>query len=543
MYKRITLIIVMIMFLLSLYGCSIDPLSNNVSIENHNEDIIVENEYNSWIVNSESEYIIIENTLYGRGKNSLGLFGNDINYFSETWNKIANNVKHIEGNDDVLLYLTFDGDLYGLGNQNNKIFIKETKNNIADSKITKPILLESDCKYVSFSNEFIAIIKNDNTLWCWGESENGQGTIVTDVISKPLQIASNIQFVKTFGFSVAWIDTNGNLYLCGDNSFNQIGNETTGAGSSEKRDDIVTTPFCALKKCNNFSVTDNMIIKANTIDGKEYMWGNYHNSTPTERSKELPLKTEPTDFSKGITIEDNNVLRKKDYPIVFYKEKDKKGNLSIISKSSDLDSDKSIVKTELAPPFTMSLVGNSLIISSKNDNFTYLLTYNEISSAQINDIKLSLLYENYAIPVYVKYSNHLVLALPESYKELILNTHSGEINEGEFWDYSKFDNKPSIKPSEAKTIALKELKKTKYITSTKKECDYSKIESISLVLEPCFQNLWLTSWTTQEFFKNKDSINWCYHITVSNTQTKNDVMDVLIDSNSGDIYSITNVSD
>lgn len=539
--KAISSMMAIILLFLMITGCYSQPnyQNNNLSTEEVLNDnivktIIVNNEFNSWSVTSKSEYIIIDGILYGRGTNSLGIFGNKIGKFYDAWTKIAENVNHIEADDNLLLYLTYDGNLYGLGKSNNKVLCNKSAAIVYDNLTIEPILLCSKCNFFSHSNEFITVIKDDSTLWFWGESKNGQGATVTDIVTKPIKIAKNIQFVKSFGYTVAWIDFYGNLYLCGDNSFNQIGN-------GNKNTNVVSTPFCALKECNYFSVSNDIVINATTIDETEYIWGNYHKSTPTPKSKDLPLKTEATDFSKGITIQDNdNTLRKKDYPIIFYKDKDEKGNLSIISKSSNFDQNKSIVKTNLVPPFTMNLIGNSLTISSKNDNSLYLLTYNESSGGQINNIKMSLLYENYALPVYVKDSNHLVLALPQSYKELILDTHTGKTQEGEFWDYSEFDNKPNIKPSEAKDIALKELCKNKYVGLDKRENNFSNIKSILLVLQPSLRSSSLNSWITPEFFNNNDSINWCYHIKISNPKNELDIMEIFIDADTGDVYSIIN---
>ena len=369
--------------------------------ENNLENVKVEFDYNDWSTVSKSEYKIIEKDLYGRGEDIFSATNHTTNTFSEKWNKIAENVQHVEANNNAVLYLTFDGNIYGLGKSSSNIFYNQN----SDELINEPILLCTNCKYFSLSNNFVVTIKNDDTLWFWGESKHGQSTMIKETISKPQKIAENIQFVKAFGYSIAWIDQQGNLYLCGDNSFNQIGNGNIGSGKPSQLQDIVSTPFCALRNCISFSVTDNMVITAKTNDGINYIWGNYHCPVPTNISNEFPIKAESTNFSNNISFESNNAVSGKDNTITFSKGKDNKGNLSIIYKSSIYDENSKVVKSNLVPPFTMSLIGNSLLISSKNDDCLYLLSYNELPGGRINNIKMSLLYSHFAVPVYVKDSN------------------------------------------------------------------------------------------------------------------------------------------
>lgn len=497
-------------------------------------------EFNENCFDSSSQYVIQSNVLYGRGYNYNRILGEDSDSFYENYTKIAENVIHIDACNGSLLYLTKDNKVYGIGNSSGGTLQ-------ANRNIAEPTLLFENCKFFSVGKNFVLAIKNDNSLWFWGDSKHGQGTIVKDVIYEPIKITDNVQFTKAFGYTSAWVDEYGSLYLCGDNSYNQIGNGNKGSGNPEKYTDIVTTPFCALKNCISFEVTDNSVIRAKTDSGDEYIWGNFHSATPNLKAKEMPQKTSSTQLANGkIRYQKNNILEVPESLQTFYIDKDENGNESIISKKYSLDSnsEKKVVKSNIAPPFLLSsLDGGALTISSVTDDCVYLIAYNELGNGMINNINTTVLYDHYAVPIYIKDSSHLALAVPGAPKELLLNTETGKSENGEFLDYSKLDNKPNIKSSDAENIALKELRKSKYAYYNNIEHDFSIVESISLVLEPDFQNLLFSSRITSKFFDNINSISWCYQINVSNSKNENDIMEIILDANSGDIYSITNISD
>lgn len=497
-------------------------------------------EFNENCFDSSSQYVIQSNVLYGRGYNYNRILGEDSDSFYENYTKIAENVIHIDACNGSLLYLTKDNKVYGIGNSSGGTL--QANRNVAEAT-----LLFENCKFFSVGKNFVLAIKNDNSLWFWGDSKHGQGTIVKDVIYEPIKITDNVQFTKAFGYTSAWVDEYGSLYLCGDNSYNQIGNGNKGSGNPEKYTDIVTTPFCALKNCISFEVTDNSVIRAKTDSGDEYIWGNFHSATPNLKAKEMPQKTSSTQLANGkIRYQKNNILEVPESLQTFYIDKDENGNESIISKKYSLDSnsEKKVVKSNIAPPFLLSsLDGGALTISSVTDDCVYLIAYNELGNGMINNINTTVLYDHYAVPIYIKDSSHLALAVPGAPKELLLNTETGKSENGEFLDYSKLDNKPNIKSSDAENIALNELRKSKYAYFNNIEHDFSIVESISLVLKPDFQNLLFSSRITSKFFDNINSINWCYQINVSNSKNENDIMEIILDANSGDIYSITNISD
>lgn len=538
--KKLFCMIVLIMFMISLLiGCNKETENiSEHSSSNIENTININLEFNNDCIDSCTQYIIQSDNLYGRGYNYNKILGQDSDVFYENYIKIAENVIHIDACNGTLMYLTKDYKVYGIGNTQGGILQ-------ANQNVTEPILLFENCKFFSIGKNFALAIKNDNSLWFWGESKHGQGTIVKDVVYEPVKIADNVQFVKAFGYTSAWIDEYGSLYLCGDNSFNQIGNEEKGSGISSKYEDIVSTPFCALKNCISFDVTDNSVIYAKTQNGDEYIWGNYHSTVPNLRIKEMPPKTESTQLASGrIHHQYNNILEVPESLQTFYIDKDENGNESIISKRYSLDNnaEKKIVKSNIAPPFILSsLAGGALTISSVTDDCVYLVSYYERGDGLINNINTSVLYDHYAVPIYIKDSTHLALVVPNSQRELLLNTETGKTEDGEFLNDSNLDNKPAITEQEARKIALNELSKSKYKAFAQKEHSFSAVGVSTLEYKPQYQGDYFNSWVTKDYFNNNPSWIW----TVKVGCDKDDLCDMIVYVNAadGNVLYVANSSD
>ena len=123
-------------------GCAAQTEKNNGGqletspTETTSENVTVEVAYNDWSITSKSEYKIIEKDLYARGENVFFASGHTQNTFSEKWNKIAENVQHVEANDNAVLYLTYDGNIYGLGKSSSNIFYDQN----SDTQIANTFL-------------------------------------------------------------------------------------------------------------------------------------------------------------------------------------------------------------------------------------------------------------------------------------------------------------------------------------------------------------------------------------------------------------------
>lgn len=71
------------------------------------------------------------------------------------------------------------------------------------------------------------------------------------------------------------------FFLCGNNSYGQIGNGSEGCGFPTLYKDIVTTPYCALSECIYFNSTTNNMVIAKTIEECKFYWGNNKILKPT----------------------------------------------------------------------------------------------------------------------------------------------------------------------------------------------------------------------------------------------------------------------
>lgn len=497
---------------------------------------------NERVVAGQAEYMVFNGALQGRGEDSLGLFPHAQNGFCAAWDTIAENVQHFDTDGSVLLYLTDDGKIYGVGQADSAVFCGQDVQPDANGVVREPVLLFEDCSYFSLGDGFVTAIKTDASLWFWGDSRHGQGTQVCDQIEEPQQIAQNVQYAENFGATSAWIDFQGSLYLCGDNSKNQIGNGTSGCGDPDKLQDIVSTPYCALRNCLSFTVTENGVLYAKTSDGETYMWGNFHSAAPTAREAELAPVIIATEFASGVSAETNGRITDPGGVMTFAKEQDANGAYSQIVKTSIYDAEKTAVITGLVPPFTMFMAGSGLMAASVNDDCLYFISYQTLTGGRINNIQRYLLHDGYAVPVTVQDSQNLVLATPCSDRALVLNTMSGDTQAGDLWADVKMDSAPVLSAGAAQSLARQELQKATYTSIGGKTYDFSDLESCTLYFQPELRGD-PQSWITPDSVAQRESMTWCYCLRFSDPADDLAAMDVCVDANTGTIYQISFTSD
>ncbi len=176
--------------------------------------------------------LVIKNdgTLWGWGNNNggeLGLNTNQPEYFtpqlissSTVWSKVFTGVSKCSFaiKNDGTLWVWGDGvgGRLGLGNQ---------------SLIYIPTQLgtETDWDYVTSGSHTIAK-KTNGTLWGWGSNIYGQLNLGTNSIElNPVQIstATNWQKIVCGGLHTLAIKTDGTLWACGLNDYGQLGDGTT----------------------------------------------------------------------------------------------------------------------------------------------------------------------------------------------------------------------------------------------------------------------------------------------------------------------------
>lgn len=541
MKKCVCSIAIFLILAVLLTGCgapSSGPTDENTNSPVGEQSLL--NEYNLRCTDIQAEYEIVDGILYGRGYNYNMILGDDDDRFYDANVKIAENVVHVEARNGVLLYLTNDGKVYAKGRE---VLGIPTALDYVENYYDEPELLFEDCLYFSLGTSFVLAVKNDNSLWFLGESLNGQGAAVFEYVSEPIKIADKVKFAKAFGYTSAWIDDNGDLYLCGDDSRNQIGNGgEKGSGFPSFYEDIVEMPYRALENCVSFTVTENTVIYAKTADGAEYMWGNHHSTSPTLKPKEMPERTGSTKFAIGVIWQDYyGVLHSDGSPLTFYIDpsEERPYDLSVITKTTIWDSTKErkIMKSNLVPPFQISLVGGGVTISSENDDCLYLLSFDTLEGGLINNISMSVLYDHYAMPLHVEGSDRLYLAIPNSPNELILNTMTGETEVGEPLSNLNLDVKPVIDQKNAETLALNSLSNDKYRNFDAKEHDFSAVSSVDFLFKPEFiggNNVWVSEDYFETYLRD-----WFWKVTVNCSNDESCSMTAYIDAEWGNVVFVS----
>jgi len=276
-YRVLCAIICCVCILMS--GCTTPNQHTSISDPpNVADEEVVSATYLSYASAFEAEYKMDNGTLFGRGKNSLGLFGENTSDIYEEWVQITDitDIVHVEAVGTTIMFLTETGCVYILGWPEGLFSEGENK-----SVISSPMLVSEDCVYASLGIRFLLLLKSDHTLWFLGESKNGQSTKVEASVSVPTQIAKDILLIKAFGYTTAWVDSTYSLYMCGDNSYGQIGNGHQGTGFPTLYEDIVSTPYLALKNCIKIATTNtDTSILAETVDGTTYAWGGKYGNIP-----------------------------------------------------------------------------------------------------------------------------------------------------------------------------------------------------------------------------------------------------------------------
>lgn len=271
-----------------------------------------------------------DGTLWTCGRNNSGQLGNGTKEDSSTFIKIDSNVVKVCGGHDFFIYLKKDGTLWGMGNSSEERLLKDfdgedvktptklmegvkdfstynrntaviTMNNdlytfganihgqLGIGKITGspeevelPVKVLSDVKSVSVGSEYMMAVKNDNTLWTWGT--NTYGELMSgksgDEVCTPTKVADNVLKACASSHNSAYITTNNELYMAGENLNGQLGFQEQWIEIPRKIADNVKD--VATAKCTVYT----------TLDGKTYTTGDNINEMGRESKeiKEQPYK-------------------------------------------------------------------------------------------------------------------------------------------------------------------------------------------------------------------------------------------------------------
>lgn len=202
-------------------------------------------------------YIDKKSVLWGTGQNVYGQLGNgstsEIGEMAEKPVKIAEEVVSVDTsvNGYFTIYLTSDGALYGMGSNIYGLLGQEfdpTVSYIDDCiKVTEPVLLMSDVKYARAGIECITALKEDGSVWWWGQYDSSYASrslpdittlsekTIEDqnnpkkmLFNSPTKILDNCIYSTTGNWSGAAITQQGELYTWGLNIFGECGTGISG---------------------------------------------------------------------------------------------------------------------------------------------------------------------------------------------------------------------------------------------------------------------------------------------------------------------------
>ncbi len=128
----------------------------------------------------------------------------------------------------------------------------------------------STWKQVSAGNSFTIALKDDGTLWGWGDNTFGQiGDTTFSQRRKPTQESSNATNwaqVSAGSFHSAMIKTDGTLWSFGNNDFGQLGNGANVSSASAQQEDSNATTWVQVSAGYNHTC-------AIKTDGTLWCWG------------------------------------------------------------------------------------------------------------------------------------------------------------------------------------------------------------------------------------------------------------------------------
>ena len=217
----------------------------------------------------------------------------DMNVFTDASTKLGNISYTVE--DDTIADVAQNGVITGKTQGNTKIKVSDSITG-ARTNIWVKVVNDKNIK-ITLGNRFTIALKQDGTVWSWGENHVGQlGLGNTTYFNEPQKIegiTEKIVDVKSGYYHCIALTENGEVYTWGYNYYGQLGNGKTETSINPIKLD-------KLGKVIKIDAYKYMTIILNDA-GEVYVWGNGYGSNPVK----LNFSRKVIDIAGNIILEEN----------------------------------------------------------------------------------------------------------------------------------------------------------------------------------------------------------------------------------------------
>ncbi|MDR2898940.1 MAG: hypothetical protein LBU94_01345 [Clostridiales bacterium] len=223
-------------------------------------------------VSANNHTMVVKNdgSLWAWGNNDSGQLGDGTTTNRTSSVKIMDRVLSASAGDFFTMAIKTDGSLWAWGRNDNG---QGKGGQLGDGSITdkhSPVKIMDNVSTVSAGNSFSMAIKNNKSLWAWGDNSVGQlGDGTEKDKHTPVKVLDDVLSVSVGNNVTMAIKTDGSLWAWGDNKYGQLGDGTT----KNKSRPIKITDNVSSVSVGTFFV---MAVKT---DGSLWAWGNVDDST------------------------------------------------------------------------------------------------------------------------------------------------------------------------------------------------------------------------------------------------------------------------
>ena len=207
-----------------------------------------------------------DGSLWMWGWNQYGQLGDGTTEEKHTPVKVMENVKMISLGELHSGAIKEDGSLWMWGYDQWGQLGDGTNDKVKDE--LTPVKVMEKVKSVSLGDFYSGAIKEDGSLWMWGDNGYGQlGDGTNERKNIPVKIMENVKNVSFSDVHSGAIKEDGSLWMWGDNGYGQLGDGTNGTYAARKH-----SPVKVMENVKGISL-GNAHSGAITEDGNLWMWG------------------------------------------------------------------------------------------------------------------------------------------------------------------------------------------------------------------------------------------------------------------------------